>query len=70
MEEAVGCLHMGKKSWGGLMATEECQNCVCLSLSRVRKSRWVGKICLPLVSLLPEKEETVTQMTSLNRWSQ
>lgn len=40
-----GVFTLGEKTSGGLIATEECQNSVLLSLSRLRLSLWVGNIC-------------------------
>lgn len=41
-----------EKSWGGLIATEECQSSVRLSLSRLRLCLWVGNICLTPLFLI------------------
>lgn len=61
MGEAEGCLHWEKGARGELIATDECQSSVLLSLSRLRLRLWVGNICLTAFSLLPEKEEMVKQ---------
>lgn len=54
-------VYTGRKELGGLIATEECQSSVRLSLSRLCLSLWVGNICFtPLLITARDRRDGQT----------